>query len=137
MTPPKGLVNYPGVRQIARVTRYREPLGKAARDAGGSHTETAYPITSPGAEKASPEEPLALNRGHWAVENPNHRQRDRAFGEDACLTRTGNGPANRASLNNIALAVIFASRRGAGSLAETRRRPRLDRGQAIAALTRP
>ncbi len=42
------------------------------------------------------------------------------MGEDACRTRTGNGPANRASLNYIALAVIFAHRREAESLAETR-----------------
>ncbi len=71
------------------------------------------------------------------MENLNHRQRDCVFGEDACLTRTGHGPANRASLNNIALAVIFASRREAESLAETRRRLQLNRSEAVAALTRP
>ncbi len=57
----------------------------------------------------------------------NHRQRDCVFGEDACPT----GSANRASLNNIALAVIFANRRE--SLAETRRRLQLDRREAVAA----
>ena len=67
----------------------------------------------------------------------NHRQRDCVYGEDACLTRTGNGPANRASLNNIALAVIFANRQEAESLAETRRRLQLNRSDAIAALTQP
>ena len=46
-------------------------------------------------------------------------------------------PANRASLNNIALAVILASRRKAESLAETRRWLQFDRSEAIAALTRP
>ena len=106
--------HHPGVRRIARVTRYREPLGKAARDAGTGgrdHTGTAYLITSPGADRAAPEGPLAPGRGHWAVENMNHRQRDRVHGGDACLTRTGNGPANRASPNSIAPAVVFASRR--------------------------
>ena len=34
LTPPKGLVNYPGVRQVARVTRYREPLKKGPDDVG-------------------------------------------------------------------------------------------------------
>ncbi len=43
-------------------------------------------------------------------------------------TLKGTGPANRASLDNIALAVIFANRRE--SLAETRRR--LDRREAAA-----
>ncbi len=137
VTPPEGAVGYPGVRQAARVTRYREPLGKGSRGTGRDHTETVYLITSLDARAASPEELLRLNRGHWTVENLNHRQRDRVFGEDACLTRTGSGPANRASLNSMALAVIFANRREAGSLAETRRRPQLDRSQAIAALTRP
>ncbi len=40
LTPPKGLVNYPGVSQIARVIRYREPLKKGPEDAGKDHTET-------------------------------------------------------------------------------------------------
>ena len=140
LTPPGGLVNYPGVRQIARVTRYREPLKKGPDDAGKGekdYTETVYLITSLDAGAASPEELLRLNRGHWSVENLNHRQRDCVYGEDACLTRTGNGPANRASLNNIALAVVFANRREAESLAETRRRLQLDRREALDALTRP
>ena len=42
------------------------------------------------------------------MENLNRRQRDCVFGEDACLTRTGNGPANRAMPDNIALAAVFA-----------------------------
>ena len=78
LTPPDGLVNYPGVRQIARVTRYREPLRKGPDDAGKGekdYLETVYLITSLDAGAASPEELLRLNRGHWAVENLNHRQR--------------------------------------------------------------
>ncbi len=135
LTPLKGLINYPGISQIARIKRYREPLGKSASGAASGNDCTEYIITSLDAQHASPEELLRLNRGHWAVENMNHRQRDCVFGEDACLTRTGNGPANRASLNNIALAVIFANRRE--SLAETRRRLQLDRREAVAALIQP
>ncbi len=67
----------------------------------------------------------------------NHRQRDCVYDEDACLTRTGHGPANRASLNTIALAVIFANRRKAENLADTRRSLKLNRGEAFAALIRP
>ena len=109
----------------------------AGAEDGKDHIETAYLITSLDAKAASPEDLLRLNRGHWTVENLNHRQRDCVFGEDACLTRTGHCPANRASLNNIALAVVFANRREAESLAETRRRLQLNRSEAIAALTRP
>ncbi len=138
MTPLKGAINYPGVSQIARITRYREVL---KTDVAGTdeedRTTTAWLITSLDAEAASPEELLRLNRGHWAVENLNHRQRDCVHGEDACLTRTDHGPANRASLNNIALALIFVNRRQAESLAATRRRLQLNRSQAIFALTRP
>ena len=111
MAPPKGLASHPGVRQAARVTRHREPLKRGPGDAGKDHTGTACPITSPGAGKASPEGPPTPDRGHWAAENLNHRQRDRAFGGDACLTRTGNGPANRASPSSIAPAVILPGRR--------------------------
>ena len=79
------------------------------------------------------DEPLSFRGGV----DPAAGVRDCVYGEDACLTRTGHGPANRASLDNIALAVIFANRRGAESLAETRRRLQLDRREAIVALTRP
>ena len=137
LTPLKRLINYPGVNQVARVRRYREPLRKGGDRTGdkSDHIETAYVITSLDAKAASPEDLLRLNRGHWAVENLNHRQRDCVLGEDACLTRTDHG--NRASLNNIALAVVFANRREAESLAETRRRLQLNRSEAVAALIRP
>jgi len=51
--------------------------------------------------------------------------------------RTGNGLANRASLNILALAVIFASSREAESFVEIRNRLQRDRDQAVAVLTRP
>ncbi len=137
LSPHERLINDPGVSQNARVTRYREPLKKDGDNGGKDDTETAHVITTLDAAAASPEDLLRLHRRHWAVENMNHRQRDCVFGEDACLTRTGHDPANRSSLNNIALAVVFANRREAESLAETRRRLQLNRSEAIAALTRP
>ncbi len=74
MTPLKGTTNDPGVSQVARVTRYREPLKKhAGAQDGKDHVETAYLITSLDARAASPADLLRLNRGHWAVENkPSH-----------------------------------------------------------------
>ena len=68
---------------------------------------TAHLITSLDAEAASPERLPKLNRGH------------------------------RAGLNKIAPAVIFANRRKTESLAETRRRFQLDKGDAIRAAMRP
>ena len=105
--------------------------------AGKDWTETACPVAPPGAEAAPPEDPLRLNRGRRAVRNMNRRRRDRRCGGDACLTRTGSGPANRASLNSMAPAVVFAGRRGAESPAQTRRRLRPACSQAAAALARP
>jgi len=36
-----------------------------------------------------------------------HYVRDRTLGEDACLTRTNNGPSNRTLCNNRVLALII------------------------------
>ncbi len=133
LAPLKGMVNFPGVRQIARVTRYREVL----EDGKEPGNETVYLITSLDSATASAADLLALNRGHWEVENNNHRQRDCNFGEDACLTHTGNGPLNRACLNTIALAVIFATRRKGAGVIETMRRFALDRDDAIRVVCEP
>ena len=83
MTPLPRMVNYPGLRQIARVTRYREPLKKGPDDAGKGgkdYTGTVHLITSLGEGDASPEELPALNRGHWCGGDMNHRQRGPAPG---------------------------------------------------------
>ena len=71
--------------------------------------EHAYGITSLPASEASPEKLLCLNRRHWSIENKNHRRRDTAFLEDGCLMRSGNGPANNAVFNNMALAIILSA----------------------------
>ena len=47
------------------------------------------------------------NRGHRAVENANHYRRDASLGEDASRLRARHAPANNATLNNIALAIVF------------------------------
>ena len=60
--------------------------------------------------------------------------RDTTLGESACLAPTVNGPINRANLNNIALAVVFANRRDGESLAAAFRRFQLDTADAIRAL---
>ena len=76
---------------------------------GKSSIEHAYGITSLSHAEASPERLLSLNRGHWAIENKNHRRSDTAFREDACLMRTGHGPRNNADLSDLALAIILSA----------------------------
>ena len=77
---------------------------------GTTSVTYAYGITSVAAEDASPKQLLAWNRGHWAVESKNHQRRDKTLDEDACLARTGLAPANRATCNNLVLALILNRR---------------------------
>ena len=74
---------------------------------GEQSVEYAYGITSVAAERGSAQQLLAWNRGRWSIEVKNHLRRDKTFDEDACLARTGLAPANRATCNNIALALIL------------------------------
>ena len=68
LTPGPGTITWPGIRQVARVRRWRESV--LPGDAGKSSIGTFHFTTSLGAEAASPRELLALSRGHWAVESP-------------------------------------------------------------------
>ena len=129
LTPLRGTVNYPHLKQIFRVERQRI-------DARSGHEsrELAYGITSVPEERGSPEQLLAWNRGHWAVENQNHRTRDVHFAEDACLARKAHAPVNNALCNCIALAIIL--RRGK-SVAEATRHFALHRNDALDAVLLP
>ena len=102
LQPLRGLINYPEVRQVFRVIRKRNQV-----KTGEKSIDVAYGMTSLPPEQADAEQLLALNRGHWVVENRNHRPRDTTFGEDACLMHTGHGPSNNALVNHTALAPIF------------------------------
>ena len=105
ITPLKDLFTFPHVKQMFRITRVRKHV-----KSGDESITYAYGITSLSPEKASPERLLSLNRGHWTIENGNHRRRDTAFREDACLARTGHGPANNVAFNNLALAIILSNK---------------------------
>ena len=102
--PLKSLFTFPHVKQMFRITRGRKHV-----KSGDESITYAYGITSLSPEKASPERLLSLNRGHWTIENGNHRRRDTAFREDTCLARTGHGPANNVAFNNLALAIILSN----------------------------
>ena len=104
ISPLDNLFTIPHVKQMFRVTRERKHVRS-----GKTSVEHAYGITSLSHEEASPERLLSLNRGHWAIENKNHRRRDTAVREDACLMRTGHGPANNTAFSNLALAIILTA----------------------------
>ena len=130
LTPLPGLINYPSVRQIFRITRKRDQVKTGAKS-----IEVAYGMTSLPPEEADAERLLTLNRGHWVVENQNHRPRDTTFCEDACLMHTGHGPSNNAVINNMALAIIF--HRGFRRVQAAVQHFAMDRHEAIRAVTAP
>ena len=102
LEPLRGLINYPSVRQMFRITRKRHRV-----KTGEASIEVTYGLTSLPPQQVDAERLLALNRGHWVIENRNHRPRDTTFGEDASLMHTGHGPSNNAIVNHTALAIIF------------------------------
>ena len=133
LTPPRRLLNYPHAAQVFRITRQRTDA-RQGHD-GATTTEHVYGFTSVPAERATPRQLLAWNRGHWVVE-VNHHIRDTTFAEDACLARTRFAPTNNATCTNIALAIILHRTRFDSIAAATRhfaRRPRA----ALDALLQP
>ena len=127
---PGTLASFAHARQAFRVVRERTVVKTGAPSA-----ETAYGITSAPAERAGPDRLLAWNRGHWQVENGNHYRRDATFGEDASRIRARHAPANNATLNNIALAVVF--HRGFRYVPEANSHFMMRRGDALDAILKP
>lgn len=88
-----------GVPQVCRITRWRIVCGKKT-------IETVYAITSLTAERARPEQLLALPRAHWGIENCLHYVRDVSRGEDQARIRAGHAPEVLAACRNTALTLI-------------------------------
>ena len=88
-----------GVAQVCRITRERIVRGKKT-------SETVYAITSLTAERAGPEQLLALSRAHWGIENCLHYVRDVSCREDQARTRAGHAPEVLAACRNTALTLI-------------------------------
>jgi hypothetical protein len=63
-------------------------------------------ITNLKVEHARPDRLLALNRGHWEIENRLHWVRDVTFAEDHSQIRTGSGPQMMAMLRNLAISLV-------------------------------
>ena len=130
LTVPERMTPFAHARQAMRVTRERTDLTTA-----NTTTETAYALTSVSAERAGPAQLLAWNRGHWMVENANHYRRDATLGEDASRIRARHAPANNATLNNIALAIVF--HRGFHHLPDAQMHFMMRRDDALDAILSP
>ena len=90
-------LDFPHVAQAVKIHRYRTGIksGKTTR-------QTVYAITDMTSRQASPQRLGQLARGHWGIESVHH-VRDTTFAEDASKIRTGHGPANMATLRNLAV----------------------------------
>jgi len=94
-------VTFPYVRQVCRIKRITYNLdGELMRE------EVVYGITSLSVEKANAERLLALNRGHWSIENRLHWVRDVTFDEDRSQIRTKQSPRVMATLRNLAISLF-------------------------------
>ena len=96
-----GLAPLPGRRQAFRVLRRRTVI-----KTGATATEAVHGLTSLDADRAGPAEILALNRGHWEIENRLHYVRDFSCDEDRSRIRTGRLPRNLACLANAAISIV-------------------------------
>jgi predicted transposase YbfD/YdcC len=67
------------------------------------HSETVYAVTDLSWQQIRADQLAEAIRAHWHVENRLHWIRDVTFAEDLSQIRSGHGPANMATLRNLAL----------------------------------
>ena len=96
-----GLAPLPGRRQAFRVLCRRTVI-----KTGATTAEAVHGLTSLDPDRAGPAEILALNRGHWEIENRLHYVRDFSCDEDRSRIRTGRPPRNLACLANAAISIV-------------------------------
>jgi len=97
----KGCVRYAHAAQVACVEREVFHVSRTT-----TTTERVYLITSSSAKQVGPAQLLALNRGHWSIENCLHHVRDMAYDEDRCRARKGDAPRTPACLRNFAISML-------------------------------
>ena len=110
-----GYTDFPFAAQVFRIERTVTTLQGMPK-----HHEIAYGITSLPPTRAHAARLLALNRGHWGIENRLHWVRDVTFDEDRSQVRTGAGPHVMASLRNLAITLLRMA--GCSSVAGALRR---------------
>ena len=125
------LAPLPGRRQALRIVRRRTVLRTQK-----TTTEVTYGLTSLDPGRAGPAEVLALNRGHWEIENRLHYVRDFSCDEDRSRIRTGALPRNLACLANAALSIVRLRGRFQ-SLPQAQRHYAARQGEALREVIQP
>jgi hypothetical protein len=107
-------LDFPHVEQAFVIERHfiEKKSGEQSRD-------IAYGITSRTPDEAGAVQLLAINRGHWTIENSCHYILDWNFDEDRSRIRTGYGPENISRLRRFAIGVIKS--KGVRSVAQKMR----------------
>ncbi len=90
-----------GVAQVFRLQRTTVLLKSCQ-----VRQQVVYGISNLSLSQAPAKRMLALNRGHWGIENRLHWRRDVSLGEDRCQTRTGAAPGMLACLNSAILSLM-------------------------------
>ncbi len=103
-------LDFPYSQQVFRIKRTTTKL-----DGTPMRHEVVFGITSLSATKATPSRLLALNRGHWGIENRLHWVRDVTFDEDRSQVRKGAAAQAMAALRNLAIGLL--RRAGAKNIA--------------------
>ena len=93
-------LDFPHARQAIKITRRRQDT-----TAGRATRETVYAVTSLTSAHATAPDLGRLVREHWSIE-AHHHIRDTTFSEDTSASRTGNGPANLATIRAAVIAAI-------------------------------
>ena len=86
---------------------------------GEQSEDIAYGITSRDPHQADAQKLLAINRGHWTIENSCHYILDWNYDEDRSRIRTGYGPENISRIRRFAIGVIKS--KGVRSVAQKMR----------------
>jgi predicted transposase YbfD/YdcC len=107
-------LDFPHVGQAFVIERHA-----IKKKSGKRSSEIAYGITSRTPEQADPQHVLAINRGHWCIENSCHYILDWNYDEDRSRIRTGYGPENITRLRRFAIGVIKS--KGVRSVAQKMR----------------
>ena len=114
-------LDFPHVGQVFLIEResIKKKTGEHSREiALGVTSRSGWPRATP--QQASPQQVLAVNRGHWAIESV-HYIIDWNYDEDRSRIRTGFGPENITRLRRFAVGILKSFQRPAQSIAEMMR----------------
>ena len=128
---PDELAALPGRRQAFRIVRERQAVRTRK-----TSVQTVFGLSSPGPERAGPEELPALNRGHWAIENRLRHVRDVSCDEERLRIHSGRLAGNLAGLANAAISIVRLKGRFL-HMPQASRHYAARQGDALREITRP